>query len=106
MADTPTIHWPGQSGRTYLYYIHPIGTKMQAIGGNYIFAKTNAQGYWVPVYIGQTGNLDLRFDDHHKAGCVKRHAATHIHVHGSANERDRLAEETDLVRKWSPLCNG
>ncbi len=106
MADDWTIDWEGKSGKTYKYWIYKIGHPMQAKGGNYIFAKETSPGYFVPIYVGQTENLDLRFDNHHKKDCITRAAATHIHTHLNAAERDRLDEETDLIAKWNPSCNG
>ena len=107
MADeTPTINWPGESGKSYKYWIYPVGHSLKAAGGNYIFAKETKPGYWTPIYIGQTGDLSERFDNHHKKDCIKREGATHIHAHLESSESVRLDEETDLVRKWSPPCNG
>jgi hypothetical protein len=109
MADTATevtIDWTGKSAKTYRYWIYKIGTPMQAKGGNYIFARESEPGRFVPIYIGQTGDLDLRFDQHHKASCVNRAGATHIHTHLNADEKSRLAEEADLIAKWNPTCNG
>lgn len=75
--------------------------------GNYCFAKEVAPNRWAPLYFGQTDSLDARLADHHKMDCAKRHGATHIHAH--TNDRGvqaRLAEETDLIRRWNPVCNG
>jgi hypothetical protein len=105
-TTTATIEWPGLSGNSYRYEIYRIGTPLKALGGNYVFAKETSPGRWTPVYIGQTANLSERFDNHHKAACVKRHGATHIHVHLELSERKRLDEETDLCRRWNPPCNG
>ena len=105
MADTATIEWPGQSGKKYLHYIYPIGTGFQARGGNYIFCKLNAQGLWVPVYIGQTGDLESRFANHHATPCINRNEATHVHVHANDNEHSRLNEESDLLSKFNTFCN-
>lgn len=106
MSDLGTIDWQGQSGNTYKYWIYKIGTSLKAEGGNYIFTKETSPNYFVPVYIGQTNNLDIRFDNHHKKDCITRAGATHIHAHLNANERDRLNEESDLIAKWKPSCNG
>jgi hypothetical protein len=105
MAEV-TINWPGTSGKTYLYYIIPMGTSLQAKPGNYIFSRETKPGTWTPIYIGQTENLDIRFDNHHKASCITRGGVTHIHQHLSGDEKSRLAEESDLVQKWKPPCNG
>lgn len=106
MSETPTIMWPGQSGKEYKYWIYPIGTTFNKEPGNYIFAKETRPGYWSPCYIGQTENLDERLTDHEKEACAKRHGATHIHTHVTlGGEAIRRAEEGDLIQKWTPPCN-
>lgn len=104
-TKTKTINWPGASGKEYKYWIHSMNTSFDSKAGNYIFAKQTSPGKWRPVYIGQTGDLSERFDHHHKMECARRNGATHVHAHTNPNEANRLAEETDLVRKWGPVCN-
>lgn len=107
MAETPTISWAGTSGEKYLYWIYAIGASLKAEPGNYIFAKETKPNTWTPVYIGQTSNLSERMDNHDEMPCVKRNGGTHIHAHiNNGGETVRLAEEKDLVSKWSPPCNG
>lgn len=104
-TKAPTCTWPGKSGKKYNYHVYPIGTNFVAQPGNYIFAKKNAKGYWVPVYIGQTDNLQRRLSNHNEAACVRRNGGTHVHAHLNVIERDRLAEEKDLIQYWKPPCN-
>ena len=102
-----TITWVGQSGRQYVYEIYPIGTKFSAVPGNYIFAKETQPKSFKAVYIGETQDLSERFDNHHKMRCIQRNNATHIHVHGnSQGQVARREEESDLIPKWLPTCNG
>jgi len=106
MADAPSILWPGKSGTEYKYWIYTISTIFtDKKGANYIFAKETTKGSYRPIYIGQTGDLSERFDNHHKMPCIKRNEATHIHVHINNNEANRLKEESDLMQKWNPVCN-
>lgn len=106
MTQTPTIMWPGQSGKQYNYYIYPIGRSFNDEPGNYIFAKESTPGRWSPCYVGQTENLDKRLGDHEQEACAKRNGATHIHAHlSSGGEAVRKAEEKDLIVKWKPPCN-
>lgn len=106
MSDDHTIYWEGASGRQYMYLSYRIGQAFVAKPGNYIFAKEAQPHAYTAVYIGQTGDLSERFDDHHKMPCIRAHGATHIHVHRSSKrEEERLAEETDLLRKWNTPCN-
>jgi hypothetical protein len=101
-----TIDWPGQSGKSYRYWIYPLPPNFREEPGNYVFAKETSPGRWTPVYIGQTDNLGGRFDHHHKAACFARNGATHIHAHlNRGGESARLAEESDLLAKWKTPCN-
>ena len=99
------IIWQGASGANYRYWIYPVGNSFNPAPGNYIFAKQGGGG-WHAVYIGETGDLSERFDSHHKAGCISRNGATHIHVHrNDGGVTARRSEEADLVRRWNPPCN-
>lgn len=105
MTDEATINWVGQSGKDYKHWIFPLSASFKPVGGNYIFAKETQPGYWSPVYIGQTSDLSERFDNHHAMVCAKRNGATHIHAYSNDNEKQRLAEEMDLIGHWNPTCN-
>ena len=103
----PDIQWEGASGTKYGYWIDPIGTAFKDEPGNYIYAKETSPDHWAPVYIGQTSSLEDRLADHEKEECAARHGATHIHAHTkSAGKAARLAEESDLIENWNPVCNG
>lgn len=101
------MSWSGLSGREYHYFIHPIGTSFKAVPGNYIYTKEVSPGRHRPIYIGETEDLSERFDNHHKMPCIRRQGATHIQVHqtdrGAAKRRQ---EESDLIARWNPTCNG
>ncbi|WP_025771260.1 hypothetical protein [Thioalkalivibrio sp. HK1] len=103
--------WLGASGQEYLYSVHSvndhrIGKTFDNVPGNYIFAKkTYPSGEFSPIYIGQSGNLSERFEDHHKNSCIRRRGATHIFVHRNDDENVRLAEEKDLLDNSNPPCN-
>jgi len=103
----PAIKWPGISGREYTYYIWPRGSTFDAgQAGNYIYARETTPNRFVPIYIGQTSDLNRRLCDHEQEACVDRYGATHLHVHvTSGGEEARLGEEKDLIKKWQPSCN-
>jgi hypothetical protein len=102
MADQPKCTWTGASGAGYEYFVHPLPVTFNPNqDGNYIYARKNEHGRWVPVYIGQ-GDLAKRVgDDHHQAACIKRKGATHVHVHLNQKEKDRTAEEADLLASYT-----
>jgi predicted GIY-YIG superfamily endonuclease len=104
MADT--CNWPGVSGKSYTYHVHPFGTTLKAEAGNYIYSKLNQQGQWVPLYIGETEDLDNRVTTHEKRECVRRNGVTHIHAHLTLDGLAvRLAEETDIRNNFGTPCN-
>lgn len=101
----PEISWEGQSGKEYLYWVHPIGTYFNNEPGNYIYAKEVEPGSWEALYIGHTDSLQHRLDPEPEA-CAKRNGATHVHVHTNrTGALRRAAEQADLVAKWKPDCN-
>lgn len=66
----------------------------------------NGQYTHTVIYIGQTGDLSTRFDDHHKADCFTSHKANCICTHCDDDEDSRLAKEQDLIAYYNPPCNG
>ena len=101
MADVPTCTWVGGSGTNYTYFIYALPASLVPNQlGNYIFAKKNPQGQWTPIYIGQ-GDLDERANNHHQAACLRQKGATHFHCHKNGFEQARLAEERDLLARYT-----
>ncbi len=68
--------------------------------------KKNPQNNFTVLYIGQTGDLSTRFDNHHNQPCFDRNGKTHIGIHLESSEARRFEIETDLVRNYNPACNG
>jgi hypothetical protein len=102
MATDEKCIWIGGSGTQYTYFIHPLPINFDPDqDGNYIFSKKNENGKWAPIYIGE-GDLANRVNDnHHRAACIKRNGATHVHVHLNAVEAHRIAEEQDLLERYT-----
>ena len=99
--------WLGKSGQFYTYQIYELPHNFKALPGNYIFAKETGPTKWIPIYIGQSIDLSVAFDQHHSMPCIQEYAATHIHAHANVSgEADRCAEEQDLIARWNAPCNG
>lgn len=109
MSNQPDITWTTNNpNESYGYWIYPIGTYFDPVPANYIYAKQTQPGFWASVYIGETGDLSERpLAEHHKESCILAHGATHIHVHRSSpSAHERQIEESNLIEKWHPVCNG
>jgi predicted GIY-YIG superfamily endonuclease len=105
-TEQQTCEWPGISGKKYSYYVCPFGASLKAAAGNYIYAKLNDQNRWVPLYIGETDDLESRVTTHEKRECVRRNGVTHIHAHLTQGDRTvRLAEGTDIRNNFRTPCN-
>ena len=105
MAET--IDWQGESGKTYKYWFLSSldSDNIKAEAGNYMFVKQQPDG-WVPVYIGQSGDLRSRIPNHPERECADEHGATHGMAHTSpGGEQKRKDEEADLISYWNPPCN-
>lgn len=91
--------WVGASGMSYDYSIYPLNPSLKSEKyGNYVFAKQNAFGEWVPIYIGEGDLSDRCTDRHHQWSCIRSKGATHVHVHFNPSKISRRTEEEDLLR--------
>lgn len=104
MAVVDKVTVKGQSGAQYEFEVYPWGTVFNSVGGLYLVLKKQPSNYGV-LYIGQTGDLSERFDNHHQGACFTRNGKTHIAVRGEGSEQRRLAIETDLIRNYQTSCN-
>ncbi len=104
MAAADKVTVKGQSGAQYEFEVFPWGTVFNSVGGLYLVLKKQPGNYGI-LYIGQTGDLSERFDNHHQSPCFTRNGKTHIAVRGEGSEQRRLAIETDLIRNYQTSCN-
>ena len=105
MTEAFIIDWPGASGKSYRYWSNDLTSSYKDEAGNYMFVKPSGNGY-LPVYIVQADSLKIRLANHERLSEAKRAGATLAMSHTSpSGEQARLAEERDLIAKWSPPLN-
>lgn len=109
MPKLGDLTFTGASRRTYLFEVYEWNTQFNAVGAVYAITRFVVQagtgGRHTLVYIGETGNLSTRFDNHHRATCFRREQASHICVHVDNDERSRRSKEADLIEYYDPVCN-
>jgi hypothetical protein len=105
MAMHPTVTLTARSGTSYPFTVFPLGTPLAAVGGVYAILRDDEGGRWTVLYIGQTGDLSSRFDNHHQEMAFRRHRATHIAAIGISGEERRRQVEADLVGTYAPPIN-
>jgi len=106
MNKSPLIYWKDKSGTSHRFWIYPRGTKFnEPCPGIYIYARETSPHKWIPIYIGQAENVNVRLTNHEQQECVDENGATHIHVSIVTGEKSRLAIEKDLIQQWKPVCN-
>jgi hypothetical protein len=106
MNKSLLIYWKDKSGASHRFWIYPRGIKFnEPCPGIYIYARETSPHKWIPIYIGQTENVNVRLANHEQRECVDQNGATHIHVSIITPEKSRLAIEKDLIEQWKPVCN-
>ena len=105
-TSTPTIDLHGRSGHIYQHGIYPWNTSFKPLGAVYVPMRLENSGTYTVLYVGQTGDLSERFDDHHKQWCFNQNRKSHITILLEPSETKRLAIEADLVAAYNPACNG
>lgn len=96
--------WLGASGNQYWFTIFPIDEIWDFEGIVYIIARCRLDGYFDPLYIGQTGDGGDRLTRHEKLAHARRLGASHVHVYFVGSRLERFEIETDLRHQhWTPL---
>ncbi|KPJ52278.1 hypothetical protein AMJ39_08235 [candidate division TA06 bacterium DG_24] len=110
MAKIGTVTFTGQSGTKYEFAAYPWGTAFKDDYAAVYFVTERykeAKGGFSHrhIYVGETEELGIRFENHHKAECFEEESANCICVYGEDDEDERLAIEQDLLAKYDPPCN-
>lgn len=109
MPKIGEAEFKGISGKSYRFYIYPIGTSFKDLPIVYIVSKRyeNEESRYKHkvVYVGETENAAERFNGHHKQECFESHDANCICIRQEADEESRLAAERDLIANYGPACN-
>jgi hypothetical protein len=110
MTKLGTITFTGASGTQYEFNVYTWGTDFKKDYGAVYFvtkrAKNSESGYsHTRIYLGETGDLSTRFDNHHKQKCFDQHGANCICMYGEQEENTRLKIEEDLIKNYNPPCN-
>lgn len=98
----------GKSGQVYEFNIYGLDTEFNEVGGIYIFTRRyrNRDKYSHNfIYCGKTENLSTRFNNHHKADCIKRNNANCICVMRVDSDEERSKIETDILKGNEFTCN-
>jgi hypothetical protein len=105
-TSVPTLSLRGKSGASYGFNVYSINTEFNFVPAVYGVTRRDAQGNHTVIYVGQTGDMSERMDQHHKWDCFTRNKANCICVHQQKSEATRLAIEQDLIAAYNPPCNG
>lgn len=110
MAKIGTLTLDGGSGTSYSFNVYSYDTEFREMGGIYYISKRTGKkdgtGSHAKIYVGQTGDLSTRFNNHHKEQCFINNDANCKSIHAESNEKKRLEIEADLIDALGPPCNG
>jgi len=125
VATLETVVLVGNSGTSYPFAVVPMGTPLATVGGVYAVLRdmrctrswtrrsliesrsdvTEAAPRWSILYIGQTDNLRLRFENIFLDMGLARIGATHLGVLGADCESQRRSIEFHLVPRYAALIS-
>jgi hypothetical protein len=110
-----TITIKGMSGTNYIFNVYgftsfsDLADAFNNISALYAFTKRNYDGFSYThdlIYVGETGNLSKRFNNHHKEICIMRSFANSICIHSFyGTELERRAAEADILNAFDLPCN-
>jgi len=109
MAKLGTVTLTGLSGNKYKFNVYPFNTTFKELGAVYYISnrtENNGKGSHSKIYIGMTGDLSTRFDNHHKEKCFNKRNANCKSILIEKNKETRLEIEADLIEALNPPCNG
>lgn len=111
MTKLGTVEFAGKSGNKYSFNAYEWGTAFKKdYGAVYYITKrakdANGKFEHTKIYVGETGDLSTRFDNHHKQDCFDENGVNCVCIRGEADETTRLEIEADLLGKHEPSCNG
>lgn len=109
MTKIDSFQIKGASGSKYAFDVYWRGVKFNAVGAVYAMVKRTerlgAAAWYEFIYIGETGDLSSRFDNHHKDACFDRKGADCIGIHREDNAGSRLVKEEDILKAHQWPCN-
>ncbi len=93
--------WIGTSGLCYTYTVIELPCSVHAgQTGNFVFARKDRDGRWVPVFIGH-GDLGIACSPvNDQWDSIFSHHATHIHCHLNESQQAREQEQEDLLARY------
>ncbi len=111
-----TITIKGMSGTNYIFNVYgftrfsDLANAFKSIPALYAFTRrfpNNPISYTHDlIYVGETGDLSTRFDNHHKQDCIVRGNANCICIHSfQGTTLERLAAEADILNAFDLPCN-
>ena len=95
-----TVQW---SGHTFTVYQKE--GEWNNVAGIYIFAGTNQQSQWIPLYIGQCDSFANRIPSHEQWDKARSLGATHVHALVVGQQPDRDSIEKHLIQTFQPRLN-
>lgn len=105
LFNRPAHWWWGRSGLRRLFSVYRLDEFFDFDGVVYILARARSDGLYDVLYIGQSGEGDVRLSSHEKMAPARRLGATHVHVYFIEDRAERFRIETELRHAFDPPMN-
>jgi bifunctional DNase/RNase len=94
----------GKSGRQYEFNVYPASMRFNDfIPGVYYISRQAPDQEELPIYIGESDNVDIALQNHEQQTCFDEHEYNRVAFHKNASRDVRKAIITDL--QFETSCN-
>jgi excinuclease UvrABC nuclease subunit len=99
------VRWTSKTGVAFQFHVLEYSADWKDVGGIYMFCGRNANGTWIPHYIGKCESFKSRLSGHDKWEPAQRAGATHVLATMIGTDASRTQLEELLIRELQPQLN-
>lgn len=109
MAVQSSVTFEGVTGENYEFHVYYIGQRFDARAAVYFIVNrmTDPAGRvnYHRIFVGETGDISQKLDEHPKIDCFKSEGANRICVLYEDDEALRKRTVENLKERYFPVCN-
>ncbi|MCH8256393.1 MAG: hypothetical protein IIA75_00560 [Proteobacteria bacterium] len=96
----------GKSGEEYAFNVYPGDMRFNDfIPGIYYISRETGNEEVVPIYLGESDNVDVTLQNHEKQSCFDEHRYNRIAFYKNASREVRQRIVNDLMPGLETTCN-
>ena len=96
----------GKSGKEFAFNVYAGNMRFNDFipGVYYISRETDSEAE-LPIYLGESDNVDVTLQHHERQACFDEHQCNRVAFYKNASREVRQAIVEDLLPGLAPVCN-